>query len=171
MLKMIHLGHGNKIKIAWYEFDFDMTPDFSRNWDRLRKGSVDDYDMWLKESEEGTVGNIAAKSELHMKRSNNCPVQVLLMLYEYHRLPNAHPSLSKEYRYLLTLSVTQVTCERSFSFLQFLKTRWRSTMAEERLYEFILIMGNYDIEIEIDNEKNINGSANHSSAYADILRY
>ena len=61
-----------------------------------------------------TVENIAAKSELHMKRCNHCPVSVFLLLHEYHRLPNAQPSLSKEYRYLLTLSVTQVICERIF---------------------------------------------------------
>ena len=126
--------------------------------------------MWLEESEEGSVENIAAKSELHMKRCNNCPVCMVLLLHEYNMLPNAYPSLSMEYRYLLTLSVTQITCERSFSFLQFLKTRLRSTMAQKRFEGFMLIMGNYDIEIGIDNEKAIDGFANHSSAYADILR-
>ena len=45
--------------------------------------------------------------------------------------------------------------------LQFLKTRLRSTMAQERLEGFMLIMGNYDIEIEIDNEKTIDGLASH----------
>ena len=90
MLKMVHLGHRNKITIALNEFDLDMTTDFSKNWDRLRKGSVDDYDMWLEESEEGTVGNIAAKSELHMKRCNHCPVSIFLLLHEYKILPNAY---------------------------------------------------------------------------------
>ena len=37
-------------------------------------------------------------------------------------------------------------------------------MAQEILEGFMLIMGNYDIEIEIDNEKNIDRLANHSRA-------
>ena len=59
---------------------------------------------------------------------------------------------------------------KDFSLLQFLKTRLKSKMAQKRLEGFMLIMGNYDIEIEIDNEKIIDGLANHSSGYADILR-
>ena len=124
--------------------------------------------MWLEESEEGTVENIAAKSKLHMKRCNNCPVCVFLLLHENNMLPNAYPSLSMAYRDLLTPSVTQATCERCFSLLKFLKTRLSSTMAQEILEGFMLIMGNYDIVIENDNEKK-DGSANHFSVYADIV--
>ena len=43
-------------------------------------------------------------------------------------------------------------------------------MAQEILEGFMLIMGNYDIEIEIYNEKTIDDLENHSSTYADILR-
>ena len=68
MLKMVYLGHRNTIKIVLNEIDLVMTTIFPKKLDRLRKGSVDDYDMWSEESEEGTVENIAAKSELHMKR-------------------------------------------------------------------------------------------------------
>ena len=32
------------------------------------------------------------------------------------------------------------------------------------------VMENYDIVMEIDNEKNIDGLANPSSAYADLIR-
>ena len=90
---MLKIVHRNTITTALNEFDLDMTTDFSKNWDRLRKGSVND-DMWLEESEERTVGNIAAKSELHMKRCNHCPVSIFLLLHEYKILPNAYPSLS-----------------------------------------------------------------------------
>ena len=65
-----------------------------------------------------TVENIAAKSELHMKRCNNCPLCVLLLLHEYNMLLNAYLSLNTAYRYLLAPSVTQVTCERVFFFVE-----------------------------------------------------
>ena len=54
--------------------------------------------------------------------------------------------------------------------LQFFKIRLRSTIPQGRLEGFMQVMGNYDIEIEIENEKNIDGLTNHCSAYADIVR-
>ena len=62
-----------------------------------------------------TVENIAAASTKHVQDCKKCPGCVLLLLSEYNMLTNAYHSLSYAYKYLLTLSVTQVTCERSFS--------------------------------------------------------
>jgi len=43
------------------------------------------------------------------------------------------------YKFLLTLSTTQVACERSFSTLEFVKNRLRSTIAQEHLEAFMLM--------------------------------
>ena len=122
------------------------------------------------EQDEGitVVGNVCTES--HSERCKNCPGCVYLLLIEYNMLTNAYPSLRLAYRYLLTLSVTQVACERSFSLLKLVKTRIRSVMSQDRLETFMLMMSNYDIVSSIDNEILIDQVQNHSTAFSRVLK-
>ena len=50
-----------------------------------------------------------------------------------------YPDLVFAYKYLLTLSVSQVLCERSFSKLKFILNRLRSSLNQEHLEAFMLM--------------------------------
>uniref|UniRef100_A0A336MST3 CSON006217 protein n=1 Tax=Culicoides sonorensis TaxID=179676 RepID=A0A336MST3_CULSO len=63
------------------------------------------------------------------------------------------------YKYILTLSFTQVSCERSFSTLKFIKNKLRSTLSQENLEAFMLMNIEKDILVNLDTNKLINNLA------------
>ena len=64
-----------------------------------------------------------------------------------------HLNLFLVYKYLLTLSFTQVSCERAFSKLKIVKTRLRSLLSNELLETFMLMSIEKDLlsEISVDD--------------------
>jgi hypothetical protein len=64
-----------------------------------------------------------------------------------------HLNLFLVYKYLLTLSFTQVRCERAFSKLKIVKTRLRSLLSNELLETFMLMSIEKDLlsEISVDD--------------------
>ncbi len=74
------------------------------------------------------------------------------------------------YKYLLTLSVTQVACERSFSALKVIKTHMRRRLSQVNLEALMLMKVNHDIVTSIDTDNIIDKVANHSKAYGNILK-
>ena len=85
-------------------------------------------------------------------------------------LTNTFKYLGLAYRYLLTLSVTQVACERSFSALKFIKTHVRSRLRQDNLEGLMLMKVEHELTLAIDNEFIIDKIANHSKSYARILK-
>lgn len=67
-------------------------------------------------------------------------------------LTNAYPLIGLAYKFLLTLSVTQVACERTFSTLKCVKTRLRSTISQDHLEAFLLMSTHKDtlMDLSID---------------------
>lgn len=61
------------------------------------------------------------------------------LLYKYNFHTSAFTNLHLVYKYILTLSCTQVHCERSFSKLKIIKTRLRSSLCQELLEPLLLI--------------------------------
>ena len=129
------------------------------------------------EQEEEEAANANVRTEIvggtglsHIDHCRKCPACVYLLLMEYNMLTNAYKSIGFAYKYLLTLSVTQVACERSFSALKLIKTNMRSNMSQVKLEAFILIKCNQEIVLSIDNEVIINKVCHHSSAYARELQ-
>ena len=57
-----------------------------------------------------------------------CVLCAFKLLYQFSHHSSAYSELYIAYKYLITLSVTQVECERCFSALRFVKNRLRSTM-------------------------------------------
>lgn len=60
-------------------------------------------------------------------------------------LSSAYHLLGLAYKFLLTLSLTQVACERTFSTLKFIKSRLRSTLSANKLEMFKLMATEKDI--------------------------
>lgn len=69
----------------------------------------------------------------------NCVCCCLKLLVKYNFYSNAYESLYLAYKSLLTLPVTQVACERSFSTLKYIKNRLRNTLTNENLESFMLM--------------------------------
>jgi len=61
------------------------------------------------------------------------------VLQRYNLLTDSYHRIGLGHKFLLTLSVTQVACERSFSTLKFIKNRLRSTASQEHLEAFMLM--------------------------------
>ena len=72
-------------------------------------------------------------TEEHREHCKNCPSCVYLLLIEYNMLTNTFKYIGLAYQYLLTLSVTQVACERSFSTLKLIKTHMRNMLSQDNL--------------------------------------
>jgi len=70
---------------------------------------------------------------------------------------------------LLTLPVTQVSCERSFSTLKYLKNRLRNSMANENLESFMLMSIEKSILMELDNDTIINELGTKSDLLSKLL--
>lgn len=62
----------------------------------------------------------------------------------------AYHLLGLAYKFLLTLSLTQVACERTFSTLKFIKSRLRSNLSASELEAFMLMATEKDILIALD---------------------
>lgn len=86
------------------------------------------------------------------KHCKNCAFCCYNVLYRYNMLSGAYSTLGLAYKFLLTLSISQVSCERSFSTLKNIKTRLRSTLNQEHLEAFMLMSIEKDILNGINNE-------------------
>ncbi|KAK0150742.1 InaD-like protein [Merluccius polli] len=70
----------------------------------------------------------------------------------YNLLTDAYHILGLGYKFLLTLPVTQVACERSFSILKYIKNRLRSNSSQEHLEAFMLMATEKDILMSLDSD-------------------
>jgi len=69
------------------------------------------------------------------------------------------------------LFILQVACERSFSFLKYIKTRLRSTLSESKLEAFMLMGIEKDILYEIENDEIIELLKSNSTLLKNKLSY
>lgn len=81
-------------------------------------------------------------------------------------LSDAYHLLGLAYKYLLTLSLTQGACERTFSTLKFIKSRLQSSLSGNRLEMFMLIATEKDIRMSLNCDMVIDRVAEKS----DLLR-
>jgi len=95
---------------------------FGNNWDNLKKSVEDEYDFENFYSEdEYQEAEETAGLNMTCKTCKNCACCCSKLLVKYNLYSNAYTNLSLAYNYFLTLPVTQVACERSFSTLKFIK--------------------------------------------------
>ncbi|CAI5660952.1 unnamed protein product [Oreochromis niloticus] len=139
---------------------------FAEQWERLKTSHVDDYrtrtakdrsEEWDEECE------IVTKSCGSCK---NCPPCCYQILRRFNMLSDAYRLLGLAYKYLLTLSLTQVACERTFSTLKFIKSRLRSSLSANKLEMFMLMATEKDILMSLDSDMVIDRVAQKS----DLLR-
>lgn len=94
-----------------------------------------------------------------------------LILSRYNLLTDAYDVIGLAYMFLLTSSITQVACERSFSTLKFVKNRLRSTLTQEHLEAFMLMSTEKDILMSLDSDGVINKVAETSDLLLRLLMF
>lgn len=96
------------------------------------------------------------------KTCKNCILCVYLVLKKFNFHSKAYKCLYLAYKFILSLSVSQVACERSFSKLKTIKTRLRSSLSQDNLEACMMMSIEKDVLMEVNNEevKNVLGSSN-----------
>lgn len=75
-------------------------------------------------------------------------IKVIFINFQESRLVSIFPTLKTSILISLTLSVTSVSTERSFSKLKLIKTRLRTTMAQTRSKDLMIISCERDIYVQ-----------------------
>lgn len=91
-----------------------------------------------------------AKNKLSCK---NCVYCCFVLLGQYNLYSSAYSNIYMAYRFILTLSCTQVACERSFSKLEIIKNRLRNSLTQDNLQSLILMSIEKDILVNLNNDK------------------
>lgn len=107
----------------------------------------------------------------YAKRRHHATVvsSVHIKLLEYNMYCLQYPELSKVYKFLLTILLTQVSCERAFSKLKLIETRLRSSLTNENLESLLLMHSEADTLNSIDPDTVIDYLCHSSSK--DFFRF
>lgn len=100
---------------------------------------------------------------------NYCISCAYKVICDYNMYSVLYTELSKVYKYLLTIPMTQVSCERVFSKLKLIKTRVRSNLTNENLEAFVMMQCEKDKLIGLDNEKVIDKLCEQSDELKRLL--
>ena len=107
-------------------------------WDRLKMSPLEGYTVrkaWEMPQGSEAVPSMGQQDvELESKTCSSCKNGVIcvhLILSRYNLLTDAYHVIGLAYRLLLTLSITQVGCERSFSTMKFVKKQTQEPFDRE----------------------------------------
>lgn len=112
---------------------------FANNWDNLKKSIDDVYNIDNFYGAEDDQEDDESTGVSNCMSCKNCVCCCLKLLIKYNLYSIAYEHLCLAYKYLLTLPVTQVACERSFSTLKYIKNRLRNTISNDNLEAFMLM--------------------------------
>jgi hypothetical protein len=95
----------------------------------------------------------------------------LISLVKYNLYTNAYPALYICYKLLLSLSVTQVSCERGFSKLKCVKSYLRSKLSQDRLESFMLMSIEKGLLNGVDADEIIDNMSTKSKVLKNLFLY
>lgn len=98
-----------------------------------------------------------------------CPLCCYKVLHDLSLFTDAYKNIGLTYKLLLTLPVSQVACERSFSYLKLIKNRLRSTMTQEHLEAFMLMSVEKGVLAKLDNGNIVDAVADTSKELRRLL--
>lgn len=142
--------------------------DFSGKWPQLSKSLVEEFRETLPSHHCDKDGDCDF-TETSCKTCRNCILCCYNVLYKYNLYANAYAQLSKVYKYMLTLSISQVTCERSFSKLKYILNRLRNNLSQHNVESFMLMSLERDILMSLSNDDIINDLAKSSQNLSALL--
>jgi len=169
------------------KFDEDVTVgtladelfDFAGKWSRIKHiNNIDNQDAnegevnIHVESDSEEDEDLLKKNKIKNKNTcQNCIVCCFNVLKTYNLHTMAYSSLFMAYKFILTLSCTQVKCETTFSKLKYIFNRLRNTLSQEKLDTFLIMNVEKDILLNIKNEDIIHLITNKSDELKNILLY
>lgn len=135
----------------------------AQHWDRLKQTPLDQCNTRATSDESGEGSNDPDENVELVSKScstcKNCPICCYLLLSQYNLLTDAYHIVGLGYKFLLTLSITQVACERTFSTLKFVKNRLRTSLTQENLEAFLLMATEKEILMGLDKDDIIDKSS------------
>lgn len=140
---------------------------FTFQWERLKMSPQDEYKVKTLENESEDE-----QVEVQCKKCSSykeCPLCCYQIIRRLNIMSNAYHLLGLPYQFLLTLSITQVACERTFSTLKFIKSRLRTNLSQEHLEAFMLMSTEKDILCSLDSEVIIDKVAEKSELFSKLL--
>ncbi|KYN13615.1 hypothetical protein ALC57_14192 [Trachymyrmex cornetzi] len=105
------------------------------------------------------------------KSCKNCARCRYAIILKYNMFQGAYSALVTAYQYFLTLPISQVECERSFSILKYIKNILKSQLTDNRMESFMIMNIEKSILNEIDNHEVINSLAVQSTLLKKALIY
>jgi hypothetical protein len=144
--------------------------DFIHKFDSLKQNISFSY---VNEDENLDDYNLDEKeypiSENACNKCSNCNHCCYIILLRYSLYCSAYPSLFLAYKYILTLSISQVSCERSFSKLEYIKNRLRSTLSSSHMEQLMIICTEKDILNQLENKRIIDKFASQNKLLKTLL--
>ena len=118
-------------------------------------------------------GNNVSTCKEDGKTCKSCFTCAYKVLHQYSLNSTAYSELYTltVYHFLLTLAITQVECERSFSKLMLIKTRLRSSLSQENLNSLMLMSVESDILRKVSLDKVVDKLASTSKQLIEIIDY
>lgn len=154
---------------------------FVQEWPKmistLKKETDEDTDNDMNSGSDISDDEIEENEKINLKlcqkqeQCKACINCVYKVIYEYNMYCLLYTELSKVYRYLLTIPLTQVSCERAFSKLKLIKTRLRSSLSNEHLEAFLIMQCERDKLVTVDNDKVINRLCEQSDEMKRLLTF
>lgn len=125
--------------------------DFAGKWDSLSKTLPEEYTCSSLELDKDDESNIAKEYHENKKSCIKCVFCCFKILQKYNLYAKAYTELFLSYKFLLTLSISQVQCERSFSKLIYILNRLRNNLSQKHVEAFILMSCERDILYSLNN--------------------
>lgn len=153
-------------KICHVEVQSELK-DFAKKWTTFQQ-ITDEREEYL--SEEGEVNpEDESRVKIKCQSCNNCIICCYMILQKFNLHTLAYSNLFLIYKFVATLSSTQVSCERTFSKLKYILNRLRNCLSQNKLEAFLLMSCEKDVLNNIPNDKIIDIMKDRSKLYNKLL--
>lgn len=147
----------------------DEIKDFASKWPKIKQLADNDDDQENVLQYDDNDEDNEEKIDENKNKCKDCIVCCFKVLQIYNLHSMAYSNLFLAYKFILTLSCTQVRCETAFSKLKYILNRLRNCLSQEKMDTFLLMNIEKDILQNIKNEDVIELIANKSSLLKNLL--
>ncbi|XP_072401115.1 uncharacterized protein [Diabrotica undecimpunctata] len=157
----------------WKHIKLTIEDSYEVNYARLDVGLDDSSSAQSDVDEDDCITKQSTKSRvcIESNKCQNCVICCYGSILKYNLFKGAYSTLVLAYQYILSLPISQVACERSFSTLKFIKNRLRNSLSDNRLESFMLMNIENDILSDINNDEIINRLGQTTKLMKDALMY
>ncbi|KAL4142015.1 hypothetical protein QTP88_004547 [Uroleucon formosanum] len=170
------------------KFDSNISPgsiqselkDFIEKWPKMKNIAsatitINDDDVQENnEEDKNEENNTASSISLCLKLNENlacknCIICCFQVLQKYNLHSSAYRNLYIAYKYILTLSCSQVRCETTFSKFKYVLNRLRNCLSQSKLETFLIMSVEKDVLVNLNNNEIINELSKKNTKMANLL--